>query len=369
MQFGCRGEFLMPSAQMEFDKENENLIRQIQKLQERVDQLERHALTSNNIKAERIIVANSKDSFGDMANGQVTIGQVLQLLNTADKGPGSGKGLELYYSDTYDTGRVQGYDRDGANYENVEVNANQIDLNSGSSAVVTRIRLSPAGMIQMHLDGVDATRRMENNDSYAHNDVLYHFDGSDYPMSAWTWQTYTPFQVPTGISSEAKSRVNWSLDKGTGNWQAFYARSLAYNSMGFIPYFSNSSNPLYVGVRWDDGTNNNYVTLFWASLYSTYPYTGLYLESRAGGGSPVTNQLLDTFPAGAKVPFVRAAVEGTQWTNWSIRPFVEGWTMRRWLTSHGGKTWTPTRSGIWLYNNSGSNTSWQYFGFDAFHAY
>lgn len=46
--------FDRPSGQIESDQENANLVQQIKDLQERLDQLERYALTSQNIIANKI---------------------------------------------------------------------------------------------------------------------------------------------------------------------------------------------------------------------------------------------------------------------------------------------------------------------------
>lgn len=360
----------MTSGQIKYDEQNENLIREIQNLKERLEQLERHALTSENIRANKLIVGGSQE-FGNIPDGTLSMQQVLQLTNTATQGPYAGKGLELYYSGGSDVGRVQAYDRDAATYEDLEIKGSFVYLMSGGSYV--RITLSDTGNIRLHADAQDITHRTENNQAYRHDEFRYHFDGSDYPMSGFMWQTYGSRVVPS-FGAESQSKLYWGLDKGGGatNWEAFYAKTSDMQiSASFLPHFSNSSQPLRVGYQWSDGTDNNYVKVYWESTIdgSGYAIVTPYMKSVNGGGAATTTQLMGSFPAGALLPLLRGNVEGTQWSNWAIRTFVSGWYVRRWLPSHSSKTWTPTRCGIFLDNASGSNTSWQYFGFDALHTY
>lgn len=360
------------SGQMEYDKEKNNLIQQIQDLQERMEQLERYALTSSNIRAARLLVAeDGVGQFDDMEEGQISVQQVLQLLSTATQGPGSGKGLELYYSLGSDIGRIQSYDRDAAAYKDLQVKGDNLDLMSGGSN--SRIYLSSSGNIGMHGDAEDITRRIENSQAYYHDTFSYHFDGSDYPMSGWTWQTYGGRVVPTG-QTESNSKLYWGFDKGGGatTWKSFYARSSGIHvSASLHPHFSNSSQPVRVGFRWDDASDTNYVEFYWESKLdgSSLMITTPYIKSVTGGGAATTTQIAPDYPAGLVLPTLRGNVEGTQWSSWAIRTFISGWNTRRWGPSHSSKTWTPTRSGIFIDNASGSNTSWQYLGFDSLAVY
>lgn len=60
----------MPSGSMEYDQEHENLIEQIRAMEERLELLERHALTSQDIKANKIAVG-LEAVLADLSDGDI----------------------------------------------------------------------------------------------------------------------------------------------------------------------------------------------------------------------------------------------------------------------------------------------------------
>jgi len=363
----------MPSGQMQYDQENNNLVQQIKELQERIDQLERYALTSQNIKANNILVGDgswSMDDLSSIANfimqsneglsfrldvGANSIGQfilsrdslarwVIRMNYTAETGSDQGSDFELISRD------------DAGGYKDTPL---KIFRGSGS---ISQNRTYFEG------DYVSESQRVEDSLDNSHTGWTEHFDGSFYPASGWFWAG-SPFIGTPGAVNESYSRLFLTLDRLTAGNRAFYYYTTPIpTSKTILPYFYNSATPLFVGWRWDDASDNNFVEVGWRSTVdgSSLPVFDGLIRSRTGGGSTVETQLTPFIPAGVKLQPLKANVEGTQWSNWTMRPFIAGLYQFRWLNAHSSKTWTPARFGLIFYNQSASSASYMSLGFDAF---
>jgi hypothetical protein len=194
-----------------------------------------------------------------------------------------------------------------------------------------------------------------------------HFDGLTVSPLLWhSFRSHGGFSIPSGTTPDLT--IGYSVAVLTYEQlvtKCFYSRYSTATLMRFLPHFHTISVPIKVGVRWDDGGNNNYNQLYWKVGSITPPRFDLVMEWRIGGGS-VTSNVIHT-QSTMDFPTIYVVVEGTQWTNWGTRPFMMGRTGGVvWMSGSSNHNWTPLHHGMFWDNGSGSYSPWQNAGFDAY---
>lgn len=114
------------------------------------------------------------------------------------------------------------------------------------------------------------------------------------------------------------------------------------------------------GLRWDDGTDNNYAEIISTVTVAT-PGTAKVIARKRTGGGAITDAADGAVLYTHETFALRGAAEGTLWSNWSLRPLLYGdLGQPSWQPSVTGLTFTPTRAGFVMYTNGNSLT---YLGF------
>lgn len=184
------------------------------------------------------------------------------------------------------------------------------------------------------------------------------FTSSSIP-SGWVWAG-SPFITPPTLGARNGTIFYAS---GSASSRAFLHKTTVPNQANYVmaPYMSANSTS-YVGVRLDDGTDNNYVESVARVDATTRAWT-VVLRWRIGGGT-----VNETPQTNMPSPFMSYAslclrAEGTRWSNWLAIPML--------FSLHGshyqsgaypsGLTWTPARVGIVIQFGAGT---WEQFGVD-----
>lgn len=157
----------------------------------------------------------------------------------------------------------------------------------------------------------------------------------------WAWAG-APFVTPTVLIEQSVLKVSFSSSN-----RAFLVRSGGISTIPIAAVRAalyTSTVGQYCGVRFDDGTDDNYV-----ELCLTYNASNSWIvEShvRTGGGTPTntTQVTIGAFPAWY---ILQLYLAGTKWSTWSATGLYS-------INSPGnivfsittGLTWTPTREGL-----------------------
>ncbi|GIK36578.1 MAG: hypothetical protein BroJett011_04110 [Chloroflexota bacterium] len=179
------------------------------------------------------------------------------------------------------------------------------------------------------------------------------FDGSSLD-AAWAWAG-APFVTPTtSFSVPSALQVNF----GAVNNRAFLYRTtnLGINHKARV-CLTGATNGLYVGYRWDDGTDNNY---FEAALrLVTLTTWDIILKKRAGGGAVTTTSQLTVYRPDWLTIIARPW--GTLYSNWNGDCLLETNAVGVMICQNGymaGATWTPTRRGL-VFNIPAGAGTWE----------
>jgi hypothetical protein len=192
----------------------------------------------------------------------------------------------------------------------------------------------------------------------------WHFDDLSALPSGFSWAG-TPFITPATVTFTESSINLYHTSSG----RAFLYRS--YSGSGNYQYLVPAANPntigVYYGLRYDDGSDNNFVE-FRVSLISDWPGTWQFSVESTIGGTP---QASVTGPS-CSIPlafFIGTQIGGTKWSNWTFYgkayPCLGIFSYQiYWMCRKMSLAFTPTRSGI-ITNFVG--TSWHRYVYDAYH--
>jgi len=162
--------------------------------------------------------------------------------------------------------------------------------------------------------------------------------------SGWYWAG-SPFVTPNTIYRWGNSHL-YVQNAGVAPSRCFLVTNLSSAIPSLFGINAVGNNGFYVGLRLDDGSDNNYVEL--VNMVEGSPYLRSFaIRHRTGGGAVSTGYLYQNQPIYADT--ISAWYSGTQWSNWNIH--ADAWLMyirREHLGSTYvlGRTWIPARRGI-----------------------
>jgi hypothetical protein len=215
------------------------------------------------------------------------------------------------------------------------------DLTSGLSALFAPITAK--------VDAADEATLRQRMDGLTYSQ---HFDVSSMP-AGFTWAG-SPFVTPSTASFALPSQMFIS---NTGSWRAFLYGTLptagAYLQT-VINYLAGTSNYGFVGLRYDDGSDNNYIELGLYNYGWSYHVAKIYKRIGGGAVTETTDAVNFYMP---QMFVVSTAQYGTKWSSW-------GCNLNLGLTGQGataliayrigvsGLSFTPTRFGIVFRGNT-----------------
>lgn len=209
--------------------------------------------------------------------------------------------------------------------------------------------------------GLGLKARMEGNIAWSN-----HFNSGAIP-AGWAWAG-APFATPSSIDA-TNSRIRWSSASIAGGRSFLYRSAAPTIQIAHVGVTCFGTTGMSIGLRWDDGSDNNYVevVLYHNNIAGGQTNTA-WLRYRNGGGA------ISYCTAGWAQPSYESQIisgqcEGTFWTSWAMRQLGYGALGDTgWGSSLSdipiSLTWTPTRCGI-IGDANGSNVTWTLFTLDA----
>ncbi|WP_054522192.1 hypothetical protein [Thermanaerothrix daxensis] len=173
--------------------------------------------------------------------------------------------------------------------------------------------------------------------------------------SGWSWAG-SPFVTPPSVLVSYGTYLN--ISGFTSASRVFFCRSAPSTFFAIVSIcgMETGVNGNEVGLRVDDGTDNNYAELVWQYNDGIR----LLARSRVGGGTP-------TETASATLFFLPPAPivlypSGSLWSDWQA-VYTTNWAGRVCLPNSPSFTWTPSRIGI---TARATGTSWMRYYWDLF---
>lgn len=239
------------------------------------------------------------------------------------------------------------WDEQGSNPSTPATNKWKLFFKSGGLYIIDDAG-NVAGPLKVGIvDNNDESTLRQRMDGYA--DFDYHFDDSSLP-AGHSWAG-APFVTPSTVDLTSYPSVMF-LQNTTGARSFLYTTTIPTNTSYlncFINYVPNGKYG-FVGVRYDDGTDNNYVELGLLSVVATWKHRIYY---RTGGGSVNTLDGSNDIT----LPFAithRTVQWGTKWSSWGVNldvilPF-QGTTLKGSMNKQSASSFafTATRFGIVL---------------------
>jgi len=177
--------------------------------------------------------------------------------------------------------------------------------------------------------------------------ISYLEDFGDIPTD-YSWAG-TPFATPPSVSIANNTIL--STFGFTGNEKSFFYRTIdnalnSASSVYFLPVQISNAAGQYVGLRIDNGSDNNYVEIV-VEFNGANPPLLYKIYYRISGGTINTITPIAT-PSGSFMPdAIRAIILGTKWTSWQIvEAFVSNYSSIRIGAATPNFSWTPTRIGF-----------------------
>lgn len=161
--------------------------------------------------------------------------------------------------------------------------------------------------------------------------------------SGWSWAGAPFIEPATGVTTFSSLAICSSATAADRSF--FYAPTLTTANRTISLSLSTITTGTYGGLRWDDGSDDNYVEL--RLQYTATNTYSVVISHRTGGGTPVT-----TTGWSISLPIqliIRSAFSGTYWTSWNTWMSVYHQAVAPLTLTSGylsGATWEPTRWGI-----------------------
>lgn len=188
-------------------------------------------------------------------------------------------------------------------------------------------------------------------------------DVEDFNVSAlpagFAWAG-APFITPAVVDWALPShiRVGYSV---TANERAFLYKTKTPSTSSPLGIFSIASLTagFGVGIRIDDGSDNNYIEALYTARTTSPTEFCIHTNYRTGGGAVtgVDHTGYWYMPISAMMAL---AIEGTRWSSWSARPLLypTGMGGTAWKnTIVSALSWTVSRMGI-IFDDGGSTATW-----------
>lgn len=176
-----------------------------------------------------------------------------------------------------------------------------------------------------------------------------HFEGGSLP-SGWAWAG-SPFSgTPNNVdyaNSAYPSQVLIQDDTTAGQFFLYKTADTAETRLWAKVATNINQAGRYGGLRWDDGTTNNFVEIVLYVYSSTTWSIRLRYQIGGGGVSTVDSNVEYTAP-----PYmIGLNATGTQWSSWQVNGMTPAmdigqYAVWRMVSGGGGWSWTPSRMGL-----------------------
>lgn len=181
-------------------------------------------------------------------------------------------------------------------------------------------------------------------------------------LAGMTWAGSPFIGTPSDITYE-KSTL---LVRGMSSGRAFLQKSGAPIGQPVLIAALRSGSVGYVGIRLDDGSDNNYVFLGLESSSSGGSAYSFYRFTQTTGGV-TTNFTTSAREVDIRGSILLLSISGTKWSSWrpvALNRYVGLRGAQNWIRDVSATvTWTPTRVGIEI---GGLTATWQLVHFDYF---
>lgn len=163
--------------------------------------------------------------------------------------------------------------------------------------------------------------------------------------TGWSWAG-SPFVTPATIQT---INSTWLRLAGmTSGQRSFFYKTSVANQVVFaiMPALDTTTNGMHIGIRFDDGTDNNYSEVVLQYSSSGTPFR-VYYRHRIGGGTVTETELTNLAQPMFDGWLIHAA-SGTRWSSWYSYAIVtsRNGTYLRGNQNGATMTFTPTRVGI-----------------------
>jgi len=190
-------------------------------------------------------------------------------------------------------------------------------------------------------------RRVVCSNLINHQDASDHWDVGSSLGSAWAWAG-SPFVTPASVSVNAANIPSFVQVTSTGAADRSFLRrsdglSNANTRVSLCISAGTTSPQPYAGIRFDDGSDNNYIEF--ALRYCAAAQFDLITVTRSGGGAvTTTSRKVIDLPIQC---VLRVNLTGTLWSSWNAYAMFYANTHSRFTwTIASGLSWTPSRKGI-----------------------
>ena len=184
--------------------------------------------------------------------------------------------------------------------------------------------------------------------------VVDDFDGNSVDTAAWVWASDAVFTVPSAANvTVADSQLTVAQPAASAHFLVSQGTTVPTRAMLWAITWPMVSNSRAVGIRLDDGTDNNYCEIRYDTTGPGGASVRIYWR-KAGGllnVDSVTGVFHNVFSMS-----VGYVVQGTAWSSWDFVPVLSHPFWPRALdvriTTATGLAWTPTRWGVVMHSGT-----------------
>lgn len=178
--------------------------------------------------------------------------------------------------------------------------------------------------------------------------------------ASWTGWAGSPFVTPT-LSYTNPASVLKATFASAPSRAFLYHTNLTTKTRTFRPTIFTNKVGAHIGLRIDDGTDDNYIEF--CLRYCAVNQYDWILNQRTGGGEPViTSYKTIEYPIW---PLITISLFGTYWSNWMAQTYLRFNGPGGYVNGPGALSWTAARIGI-VFNHASGGESWQAYYVDWF---
>lgn len=178
--------------------------------------------------------------------------------------------------------------------------------------------------------------------------------------ASWTGWAGSPFVTPT-LSYTNPASVLKATFASAPSRAFLYHTNLTTKTRTFRPTIFTNNVGAHIGLRIDDGTDDNYIEF--CLRYCAVNQYDWILNQRTGGGKPViTSYKTIEYPIW---PLITISLFGTYWSNWVAQTYLKFNGPGGYVNGPGALSWTAARIGI-VFNHVSGGASWQAYYVDWF---